>query len=338
VDVLSGEDGAGGGEGVALDEEVSRRGRYVLACTVTFHHRRQQWLDRAGSNTAVRYDISHDPANGRWYLDASWGTPKVELPTPTELAESGARRLGVDLNGDHLAACVVDGHGNPIGQPFTVPTVLTGGTARRDGLLRQAITDLIRLARKHGCAAIAVENLGFDDARATGRETMGRAQRGKRFRRTVAGIPTARFRDRLRGMAFHAGLVVVAVDPAYTSKWGAQHWRKPLQAQSKTTTVTRHHAASMAVGRRALGYSLRRRPGTPNHHQSDGGRATTGQAGAGPGVCRTTGPARTAGTPPGGKTCLARPGHPVVPAPKTVRDATGPCPETDDSVNNGQVA
>ncbi|MCX4430052.1 hypothetical protein [Streptomyces mirabilis] len=74
-----------------------------------------------------------------------------------------------------------------------------------------------------------IEDLGFADARATGRETMGRGRRGKQFRRTVAGIPTARFRERLRGMACHAGLVVIAVDPAYTSLWGGQYW-PPLAA------------------------------------------------------------------------------------------------------------
>ena len=45
---------------------------------------------------------------------------------------------------------------------------------------------------------------------------MGRGRRGKTFRRAVAGIPAAQFRERVRGMAFAQGLVVVAVDPAYT--------------------------------------------------------------------------------------------------------------------------
>ncbi|WP_240797911.1 hypothetical protein [Streptomyces sp. F001] len=103
-----------------------------------------------------------------------------------------------------------------------------------------------------------VENLGFADARATGRETMGRGGRGKRFRRTVAGIPTARFRERLRGMAFHQGLVVIAVDPAYTSIWGEKYWKTPLQQQTRTT-VTRHHGAAVAIGRRGLGHRVRRR-------------------------------------------------------------------------------
>ncbi|MFE2098915.1 hypothetical protein [Streptomyces sp. NPDC059468] len=194
-------------------------------------------------------------------------------------------------------------HGNPIGEPITVPLDLTGPTATRDGRLRAAISELIALAHKHGCAGIAIENLGFAEARATGRETMGRGRRGKRFRRTVAGIPTARFRERLRGMAYHVGLVVVAVDPAYTSRWGGQHWTTPLKQQSKKTTVTRHHAAGLAIGRRALGHGIRRRPGvTPAHRRMSAGRAT-GQAESMPRACGTASPPRTAGTPTqGGKT------------------------------------
>ncbi|MFA3843945.1 hypothetical protein ACEG43_49210, partial [Streptomyces aureus] len=103
---------------------------------------------------------------------------------------------------------------------------------------------------------IVVENLNFDDARATGRERMGRGRRGKTLRRTVAGIPTARFRERLRGMAFHAGLVVIAVDPAYTSIWGERYWKTPLQETNKKTTVTRHHGAAVAIGRRGLGHRI----------------------------------------------------------------------------------
>ncbi|MFD9518447.1 hypothetical protein [Streptomyces sp. NPDC059979] len=236
------------------------RGRYRLACTVTFNHRREEWLDRVTASRAVRYDIVCDPERGRWYLDASWSTPTSPPPTLSELIARGVRLLAVDLNADHLAACVVDVHGNPVGEPVTVPTGLTGSASRRDGLLRAAISALVNLARTNGCAGLAIENLGFVDARATGRETMGRGRRGKSFRRTVAGLPTARFRERLRGMAHHAGLVVVAVDPAYTSLWGGRHWQTPLQRQSKTI-VTRHHGAAVAIGRRALGHGIRRRPG-----------------------------------------------------------------------------
>ncbi|WP_327305283.1 hypothetical protein OG730_18590 [Streptomyces sp. NBC_01298] len=259
------------------------------------------------ANRSVRYDIVCDPGRGRWYLDASWATAHTVLPTPAELAAAGTRLLAVDLNAGHLAACVIDTHGNPVGRPFTVPTDLTGPTSRRDGRLRQAITDLMHLARENGCAGLAIENLGFADARATGRESMGRGKRGKAFRRTVAGLPTARFRDRLSGMAHHAGLLVVAVDPAYTSRWGAQHWKAPLQQQSKTTIVTGHHAAAVAIGRRALGHGIRRRPGVTAHDQRIVVRRATGQTAPLPRARGTASPPRTTGTPdPGAKTCRNR--------------------------------
>ncbi|MEU6200073.1 hypothetical protein [Streptomyces sp. NPDC047061] len=278
------------------------RGRYRLACTVTFHHRRPEWLDRVSANQAVRYDIVHDPARDRWYLDASWATNTTAPATPEEIWASGARLLAVDLNADHLAVIVLDPHGNPVGEPHTIPMELTGPATTRDGHLRAAVTLLIALARSNGCTGIVVENLGFASARWTGRETMGRGRRGKAFRRTVAGIPTARFRERLRGMAYHQGLAVIAVDPAYTSIWGERYWKSPLQQQTKTT-VTRHHGASVAIGRRGLGHRIRRRPGVTAPDQRIGRRRATGQAVSLPRPRGTTSPPRTAGTPQqGGKT------------------------------------
>ncbi len=301
------------------------RGRYMLACTITFSHRREEWLDRVNAHRAVRYDIVHDPASGRWYLDASWAAPQTALPTPGELAADGVRLLAVDLNADHLAACVVDAHGNPVGEPVTIRTDLTGPSSRRDGRLRAAISELIHLAREHGCAGFAIEDLGFADARATGRETMGRGRRGKNFRRTVASLPTAKFRERLRGMAFHTALVVIAVDPAYTSRWGGQHWQAPLQQHNPQTTVTRHHGASVAIGRRALGRGIRRRSGVTTSDQRIAARRATGQTAPRPKARGTTSPPRTTGTPHrGGKTCRDQSDHLVLlPVSKTVRETPG---------------
>ncbi|MCX5606618.1 hypothetical protein OHB39_03240 [Streptomyces sp. NBC_00047] len=315
------------------------RGRYQLDCTVTFHHRLDEWLDRITAGQAVRYDIVHDPSRSRWYLDASWATPKRVQPTADELAATGARLLAVDLNADHLAACVVDTHGNPVGEPVTVPTDLPGPTSQRDGRLRAAITELINLARANGCAGLAIENLGFADARATGRETMGHGRHGKNFRRAVAGLPTARFRERLRGMAHHHGLVVIAVDPAYTSRWGAQHWKQPLQQQSKTTVVTGHHAAAAAIGRRALGHGARRRPGVTAHDQRIVARRATGQTVPRPRARGTASPPRTTGTPhQGTKTCRDRSDqHALFPVSQDRSGRQPASPVGGDAANTGQL-
>jgi hypothetical protein len=316
------------------------RGRYRLGCTVTFTHRREEWLDRVQENRAVRYDIRFEPQRGRWYLDASWSADTAILPTPEEIRAFGERTLGVDLNADHLAACVLDPHGNPVGEPITVPLVMTGPASQRDGRLRAAIIQLLGIAKQNDCAALIVENLGFDDARATGRETMGRGKRGKTFRRTVAGIPTAKFRERLRSMAFHAGLVVIAVDPAYTSAWGGQHWQAPIQQQT-TTTATRHHGAAVAIGRRGLGHRIRRRPGVTARDQRIAARRATGQTVFVPRTRGTTSPPRTASAPTqGGKTRLDQ-GDQLVLFPDLEDRSRGhrtTCPESASSANTGQLA
>ena len=83
-----------------------------------------------------------------------------------------------------------------------------------------------------------------------------RGRRGRGFRRTVSGIPTARFRGRLVQMTANAGLHVIVADPAYTSRWGAEHWLAPLREHHPETTG--HHAAALVLGRRGLGHRARR--------------------------------------------------------------------------------
>ena len=245
----------------ALEHLANRPGgRYRLSCPVTFPYRGEEVAAQAVSD-AVRYDVASDAETGRWYCDASWQFSGAEEP-PTLEALRRHPVLAVDLNHGHLAACVVDPSGNPFSAPFTVLVDLAGLPApTRDGRLRAAISELIQVAKTNDCRAIVIEDLDFVAAREEGREKSGgrpsRGKRGKSFRRLVAGLPTAKFRSRLVQMATNQGLAVVAVDPAYTSKWGAQHWLAPLQKIS--TDASGHHAAAMVIGRRGLGHRARRR-------------------------------------------------------------------------------
>lgn len=270
---------AGGNETIRVDADgrlhiktpAALAGRFgshvVIEAPIQFSYRGQEWAARVTARRAVRYDLSYDPARGRWYLDVSWTTD----PAPgSELAELRAGPvLGVDLNAGHLAVCVLDGSGNPLGEPLTIEVTTAGlAASRRDGRVRAAITALLDHAQHTGCTAVVIENLDFADARATGRETLGRGKRGKRLRHTISGFPTRRFRDRLIGMAARRGVAVIGVDAAYTSRWGNQHWTTPLQQQtSDPATVTAHHGAAAAIGRRGLGLAIRRRPAGPRTRQ-----------------------------------------------------------------------
>uniref|UniRef100_UPI0006E2CDDD IS200/IS605 family element transposase accessory protein TnpB n=1 Tax=Streptomyces hirsutus TaxID=35620 RepID=UPI0006E2CDDD len=235
-------------------------GRYVLAAKVGFAHRGPEWADRVAANRAIAYRIHHDPARDRWYVTASWQKPVTRtIPLAAALADGV---IGVDTNADHLAAWRLDVHGNPTGTPRRFFYNLTGTAGHRDAQLRHALTRLLNWARACNVRAIAVEDLDF-----TAEKTREKHGGRKRFRQLIAGMPTGRLRARLTSMADQTGIAVVAVDPAYTSKWGAQHWQKPLTSTTRRTT--RHDAAAVAIARRAQGYPLRRRTAPPRAHRSD---------------------------------------------------------------------
>ncbi|MGX5213916.1 IS200/IS605 family accessory protein TnpB-related protein [Streptomyces violaceus] len=243
-------------------------GRYVLTARVAFAHRGEQWADRVHANRAIAYRIHEDTGRGRWYLTATWTlSPAPTLPL---VAARVHGMLGVDTNADHLAAWRLDPHGNPIGAPMRFAYDLSGTTTHRDAQVRHALTRLLHFAKRH-CLAVAIEDLDF-----TAETTREKHGRRTRFRKLISGMPTSRLRARLVSMAAELGIPLIAVDPAYTSRWGAQHWHKPLT--TTTRKPTRHDAAAVAIGRRALGHPIRRRTAPPPHDRSDRARHRTVQA------------------------------------------------------------
>lgn len=238
----------------------AEHGRYVLASKIAFQHRGQEWADRIEANRAVAYRIHLDAERGRWYLTASWQRPVVQT-IPLETARA-AGMIGVDTNADHFAAYQLDVHGNPVGDPHRFFYDLSGTADHRDAQIRHAITQVLHWAKSCGVAAIGIEDLDF-----TAEKTREKHGRKKRFRQLICGIPTGKLKARLVSMAAEMDLSIVAVDPAYTSMWGEEHWRKPMQTPHRK--MSRHDAAGIAIGRRALGHPIRRRTAPPPQHQSD---------------------------------------------------------------------
>jgi IS605 OrfB family transposase len=304
-------------------------GRYRLSCPVEFSYRGDEVAAQAATG-AIRYDITCHPARGRWYIDASWKAAPAPAPSLDELRASPV--VAIDVNAGHLATAVIAPDGNILGAPATIALPLAGlPSATRDGHLRAAITSIIATAAEHGARAIVIEDLDFAAARAEGRERAGsrpsRGSRGRAFRRAVAGIPTARLRDRLVQMAANAGLSVIVIDPAYTSRWAAEHWLRPLRNHHPKTTG--HHAAALVIGRRGLGHRARRRAT---------GNQTAPEEAARPAQARprTTPATRTAprkpATPPGPRqppgTKTRRP-HRTTAGNQAAHDRSGPPPTQD---------
>ncbi|MCX5393953.1 transposase [Streptomyces sp. NBC_00094] len=286
------------------------RGRYVLASKVQFQHRGDEWRDRISGNRAVAYRIHYEAARSRWYLTAAWSRPVVKT-IPLQAARAQGV-VGVDTNADHFAAYLLDRHGNPVGEPHRFPYDLSGSADHRDAQIRHAIIRLLHWAKRCGVKAIGIEDLDF--AQEKTREKHGRR---KRFRQLISGMPTGKLKARLVSMAAEQNLAIVAVDPAYTSMWGDQHWREPLTSNKRK--MSRHDAAGIAIGRRALGHPIRRRTAPPHDDQSDrrghrtvqAGRGARGREGTRP---RIPGPRTRSVQPDAERKRATR-------APKTVRDA-----------------
>ena len=137
-------------------------GRYRLSCPVAFAYRGDEVAAQTATG-AVRYDISHDPAAGRWYLDASWKRSPAPAATLDELRASPV--MAVDVNAGYLAVAVAAADGNVLGTPATIPLDLAGlPAATRDGRLRAAISALIATAEEHGARAVVIEDLDFAGA------------------------------------------------------------------------------------------------------------------------------------------------------------------------------
>jgi hypothetical protein len=138
-------------------------GRYRLSCPVAFSYRGDEVAAQTASG-AVRYDISHDPARGRWHIDASWKTAAAPAPSLDELRARPV--VAVDVNHGHLAVAVIAPDGNVLGAPATIPLGLAGlPSATRDGRLRAAISALTTAAKACGARAIVIEDLDPAQAR-----------------------------------------------------------------------------------------------------------------------------------------------------------------------------
>lgn len=243
--------------------------RVRLRHPVPLHHHASEVQGRLEERLAVRVGVYRElnrKGREKTMLRLSWARPAVE-PLSLQQARVGGL-LAVDLNADHLACALLDQDGNPLGQPHRIDLGLKDPAGHklpaslRDARLREAVSQIIRIAQASGVRTIAIEDLGF-----TGETTREKHGRNKTFRDTLSGFPTLQFRDRLAAMTATAGLTLVSVDPRYTSKVGGKAWQRLWRRPTSPTTqagapasqsfATRHEGAAVAIGRRALAHGLK---------------------------------------------------------------------------------
>ena len=243
--------------------------------------------------------------------------------------------MSVDVNHGHLATAVIAPDGNILGTPATIGLDLARAARRHP---RRAPASRHHQPHRHrqGPRRPRHRHRGPRLRRGPRRGTrtprqpaFPRQERARGSRRAISNIPTGKLRDRLVQMAANAGLSVIVVDPAYTSRWAAQHWLAPLREHHPKATG--HHAAALVIGRRGLGHRARRRAT---------GNQTAPEEAARPGPARPrTTPARGTAPrkpatprgprqPPGTKT--GRP-HRTTAGNQAAHDRSGPPPKRSDT-------
>ncbi len=268
-----------------LSNTPGRTPTYWLSNPVQWHHLAGEWEAQASADRAVGYSIRFDADRERWYITASWSQPPKEKRGVKEAAKLG-RCLAIDLNSGHVDARILDVHGNPVGRPIRKNIPERGSSAHRLGALRETVSQLVKWAQRQGVTVIAIEKLNFTDIRTRQRGRRGKA--GKTTRRKVCGLPTAKFVHTIASAAYRNGMTVIAVDPAYTSIWGARYWKKPLD-RSRRQRGDRHQAAAVVIGRRSQGYSEKRKSSqSPCLPEDRYGKATVQQTANATGMAHTS--------------------------------------------------
>ena len=165
---------------------------------------------------------------------------REEVPVVTD-SRRGA--VGVDLNEDHLAVSETDSSGNWV-HSFSVPLVTHGKTSRQaEALTGDAVAEVVEYARRAG-KPIAYERLDFRKKRAS---LEGESPRRSRM---LSSFAYGRFREYLVSRGHREGVLVVGVNPAFSSVIGRVKFMERYG-------LTVHQAAALVLARRIPGCSER---------------------------------------------------------------------------------
>ena len=149
--------------------------------------------------------------------------------------------LGVDINADHLAVCVVTPDGNKkhvenIPCPASAKGLTTG---QRMALIGDAVKRVVEIARQHN-VGVGIEKLDFSRKKQALKETAN-----KHHRTMLSAFAYNMVLSLIERRCYREGLPCKAVNPAMTSIIGMFKYH--------STQNTTHQAAAQVIARRTLG-------------------------------------------------------------------------------------
>ena len=166
----------------------------------------------------------------------------VEEPAPEVLIgdyDNGC--LGVDVNADHLAVCVVTPDGNKrYVENISCPASAKGlTTEQRMALIGDAVKRIIEIGKPYG-VGVGIEKLDFSRKKQALKETSN-----KRHRTMLSAFAYNMVLSLIERRCYREGLPCKAVNPSMTSIIGMFKYH--------STQNTTHQAAAQVIARRTLG-------------------------------------------------------------------------------------
>jgi len=201
---------------------------------------------RASAPVSVR--ICWREQKRAWYVVASCTPvdPELVLRPSRALRRRYAYILGIDLNPDHVAWCVVNRDGNPVAFG-RIPLDLAGSADQNSDAIGHAVAEIARIAT-HYDAPVAHELLDFTKSRANLRYGCSR-----RLSRLLSSFAYHRFFTTLASRCRRARIERIPVNPAWTSVLGQANY-------AGVHGVSVDQGAACVIARRALGLRTRVRP------------------------------------------------------------------------------
>ena len=192
---------------------------------------------------AVSYRFKRDGKGWRVFITVD------DLPFE-KVSDKRLGAIGVDLNADHLAVAETDRHGNLISHT-SIPLVTYGCDRNQaDGRIGSAIKQVMAFAESKR-KPLVVENLSFDQKKA---QLEGW---GGKMSRMLSSLAYSKTLAVLQARAHDTGIELKTINPAFTSVIGRCKF-------ADRYGVSGHHAAALAIARRAL--RLSERPNRRDHN------------------------------------------------------------------------
>ena len=200
---------------------------------INFKHRKDFLLFALENHVPLSYTFNCK--NGKWYISVSF------VLAHKVVTDNSNGCVGLDFNNGFIALTETDKYGNIV-NIGNIYFKNRGTSNKAKSEMSEIVSKLVRYTKNRG-KALCIEDLNFSKKKSTC------IRKGKkRYNEMLHTLDYSRYKKFCSDYSITYGVMLILVNPAYTSKIGKQKY-----AYRKKLTV--HNAAAYVIARRGQGYN-----------------------------------------------------------------------------------